>query len=484
MKTLFFICILLSFSCVKKDLYRGDDKNGNGSAVEEDPVEIYSSFIYPWAEEVVGPEAEIIISLEDIPAESLADISLSVPPLKYNKSLLFMVTQDDCKQSAFCKTWAAINGRPITWTGSDRNYYYDIEQLEAEDLPPDIFSFGKTLGSTDGHGNEVRFHFTTTLAPEWDFMSADVNVQPGFNTHYSRFYMKSGLRWNNVREMLNYGTGIAFHDVKANDISNVDELISHIQISQNIVLDSLNGRGIKFMAEPNGNKNYITAAQQHNDIQTITAQTGGLQLIPYRVDSDLTGKVVERVFAASREVKRMVTDQMDAGLHDRKAVYVGLHETDNDFAHLLLWLNEQYGKDGIDSLWFPSQEEYYEYMYYRKHCQLDLIKENNTLKIKIKFPEEKYFYYPSLTLNLPGLSLENVKSVSSNGTVTGLSYGAYKEGVSINLDCRKHLYQQASYYVDKYLSKRNIINLRDANYFVNMLKDSSQKKALVEKITN
>lgn len=175
---------------------------------------------------------------------------------------------------------------------------------------------------------------------------------------------------------------------------------------------------------------------------------------------------------------------MDADLHDRKAVYVGLHETDNDFAHLLLWLNEQYGKDGIDSLWLPSQEEYYEYMYYRKHCQLDLIKENNTLKIKIKFPEEKYFYYPSLTLNLPGLSLENVKSVSSNDTVTGLSYGAYKEGVSINLDCRKHLYQQASYYVDKYLSKRNIINLQDANYFVNMLKDSSQKKALVEKITN
>ena len=476
-----FVSSLLSNSCIKKDLYKGDK---DGIPVAENSTPIYKPFIYPWGEEIVGPEAEITLLLADLPAETLSDISLSIPPLKYNKTLLFMLTQDDCKQAAFCKTWAAINGRPITWTGADRNYYYDIEQFEAGDLPPDVFSFEKTLGSTDGHGNEVRFHFTTTLAPEWDFMSANVNVHPGFKDHYFRFYMQSGLRWNNVREMLNYGTGIAFHDVKANDVSNVDELISHIQISQNIVLDSLNGRGIKFMAEPNGNKNYITAAQQHNDIQTITAQTGGLQLIPYRVDSDLTGKVVERVFAASPEVKRIVRDQMDADLHDRKAVYVGLHETDNDFAHLLLWLNEQYGKDGIDSLWFPSQEEYYEYMYYRKHCQLDLIKENNTLKIKIKFPEEKYFYYPSLTLNLPGLSLENVKSVSSNGTVTGLSYGAYKEGVSINLDCRKHLYQQASYYVDKYLSKRNIINLRDANYFVNMLKDSSQKKALVEKITN
>src|SRR5690606_34157228 len=110
------------------------------------------------------------------------------------------------------------NGRPITsYSGTERNYYYDIEQLEAGDLPPNTYSFGKALGSTDGQGNEVRFHFTTTLAPEWDFMSADVSIRPGFTENYSRFYMKSGLRWSNVREMLNYGTGIAFHDVNTAD---------------------------------------------------------------------------------------------------------------------------------------------------------------------------------------------------------------------------------------------------------------------------
>ncbi|WP_367329707.1 hypothetical protein [Sphingobacterium multivorum] len=56
-----------------------------------------------------------------------------------------------------------------------KEYYYDIERLEADDLPPNSYTLGKTLGSTDGFGNEVLFHFTTTLAPEWDFMDAQTN---------------------------------------------------------------------------------------------------------------------------------------------------------------------------------------------------------------------------------------------------------------------------------------------------------------------
>lgn len=474
------IFVVLFCSCIKKDLYKGEDND----QLTEDPIEIYSSFSYPWVNEVKGPEAEITLYIDGLNTESLNTISLSIPPLKFNKSLLFMLTQDDCKHAAFCKTWAAINGRPVTWTGGERNYYYDIEQFEAGDLPPDTFSLGKTLGSTDGHGNEVRFHFTTTLAPEWDFMSADVLVIPGFNDHYSRFYMKSGLRWNNVREMINYGTGIAFHDVDADDVSNVSDLLSHFQISQNIVLDSLYGRGMKFLAEPNGNKTYITAAQQYDDIKTITAQTGGFKLVPFQVNSDLKDIVLERIFAETPEVKNLVTSQMQTDPAYREAVYVGWHETDNDFVQFMLWLNENYGKDGLDALWFPSHEEYYEYNYYRHHCQTEISKNDGSIKIKIKFPNEKYFYYPSLTLNIAGLPLENVTSVSSNDVVTGLSYGAYKNGVSINLDCRKYLYDQANYYVNKYLSKRNTTNLRDASYFVNMLKDSPQKNELMEKIAN
>lgn len=460
------------------DLYRKEDVD------EKSQIPIYKPYTYPWDQEVSGAEAEIEFVL-NISSTMLEDISLSVPPLKYNKSLLFMLTQDDCMHGAFCKTWAAINGKPITWYGYERNYYYDIEQLEAIDIPPNTYSLGKTLGSTDGHGNEVRFHFTTTLAPEWDFMSADVIVDPGFDSHYSRFYMKSGLRWNNVREMLNYGTGIAFHDVKAADVYNVGELVEHLALAQVITLDSLYGRGIKSLAEPNGNKSYLNAAKQLSDIQTMSAQTGTYKLRPYQTTTDLNKEVLHRVFVNSgNDIKPLVRSQMQHHPEQREAIHYGIHETGNDVVQLLSWLNENYGKDGVDSLWFPSQEEYYEYNYYRHHCQLQLIKGDNTIKIKVKFPHMKYFYYPSLTLNVEGLTLDDVKSVSSNNVVTGLSYGAYKDGVSINIDCRKFLYEQATYYVQKYLDHKNISNLRDANYFINMLKGSAEKEVLLAKIEN
>ncbi|MCE5205376.1 MAG: hypothetical protein LLF80_04625 [Porphyromonadaceae bacterium] len=114
-----------------------------------------------------------------------------------------MLTQDDCKHAAYSTTWAAINGKPLS-----NNYYYGTEQLAAGDLPPDAFNLDKTLGSTDGAGNEVRFVFTTTISPEWDWMDDKTSVNREFNKDYYRFYMKSGLTWNNLSEMLAYDTGI------------------------------------------------------------------------------------------------------------------------------------------------------------------------------------------------------------------------------------------------------------------------------------
>lgn len=77
----------------------------------------------------------------------------------------------------FCRTWAAINGKPIsssipypTPTPTDQNMkhqlYFDIKHLQKGDLPPTIISANQSLGCTDGAGNEVRFAITTTLAPE------------------------------------------------------------------------------------------------------------------------------------------------------------------------------------------------------------------------------------------------------------------------------------------------------------------------------
>ena len=162
---------------------------------------------------------------------------------------------------------------------------------------------------------------------------------------------------------------------------------------------------------------------------------------------------------------------------------MGVHGTGTDWVEFFLWLNDQYGKDGNDSMWFTSLEEYYEYNYYRVHSTIQKIQiDAHTLKIKIDIPTGAYFYYPSITLNLEGISQTDITSITTDNTITGLSWADHKESLMINIDCRKYLLEHATHFIEEYEKNPTFMNKCDALYFVNMLKDSPQKKALLERI--
>ena len=469
---LFFSLIVVS--CVKStDLYEGTP---NGGVTDNTPP-----YIYPFGDESQNTTAEIIIKTDG--TVDLNAITAEIPYLKYNKSWLFMLTQDDCKQAAYSCTWAVINGKPFSNT-----YYYNASQLKVGDLPPDVYTLNKTLGSKDGTGNEVRFSITTTLASEDTLMSDKTNVNLGYKDDYYRFKMKSFLVWENVIEMLNYGDGIAFHDVATPDVYNSDLIKLHYAKSQAIILDKLSGRGCKMLAEPNGNKSYVTAALSYDPIQVMTAQTGTVKLYPFQVkEDDLHKKLLNRTVYQQDEpfyyIKSDIKTQLALNKEAREAINIGVHGTDENWVRFLLWLDETYGKDGDDSVWFPSMEEYYEYNYYRIHGSVvPTVVDNSTLKLTVSLPSGQYFYYPSTTINLKGLAKEHVKSVTSGTSVTGLSYGNYGDGIMLNLDCRKYLVEHATHFVEQYESNKTKSNKNDAIYFVNMLKESDTKAALLKRI--
>lgn len=473
-KIILISLLIVYTSCIDKDVYQGytDDSQNTG----------YVQYLYPYGNEAQNVVAEI--TLETDGEIDMEKINANMPFLKYNKSWLFMLTQDDCKHAAYSTTWAAINGKPLS-----NNYYYSAEQLAAGDLPPDVSSFNKTLGSTDGTGKEVRFAFTTTLAPEWTWMDAETDVNNGFTKNYYRFYMKSGLTWNNVSEMLAYGTGIAFHDVNTEAVNREDSIIKHYMLSQQIILNKLSGRGCKTLAEPNGNKTYVRAALNYDPIQIMTAQNPGAsgpeleRLYPFKVNSDLDKSLLQRAFYDSPyNIITQIGTQLGKDKQEREAIHVGVHGTDITFAKFLLWLNNTYGKDGDDSVWFPSLEEYYEYNYYRTHGAVTKEISGNTIKLKISLPSGQYFYYPAVTVNLSGIKMEQIKSITSDNKVTGLSYTDYEDGLMLNIDCRKYLVEHATYFVEKYEAKFSVSNRNDASYFVDMLKDSEVKSRLQERL--
>lgn len=84
-----------------------------------------------------------------------------------------------------------------------------------------------------------------------------------------------------------YGTAISFHDVNTNAVKNVDSIIMHFAFSQDSILRHLSGRECKFLVEPNGNKIYISAAQEYAPIQIMTAQDQTVRLFPFQVQNDL-----------------------------------------------------------------------------------------------------------------------------------------------------------------------------------------------------
>jgi hypothetical protein len=482
LQQVFLASALLSclISCIDKDVYQGNGDDNQGAEHTR-----YVSYLYPYGSEAQNVVAEITLEID---GEINTDmIKAEMPFLKYNKSWLFMLTQDDCMHAAYSTTWAAINGKPLS---PDPKYYYNAEQLAAGDLPPDVFYLNKTLGSTDGTGNEVRFAFTTTLSAEEDWMDAEIIVNKGFTDNYYRFHMKSGLTWNNVTEMLSYGTGIAFHDVNTEAVTREDSIIKHYTLSQQIILDKLAGRGCKTLAEPNGNKTYVRAALDYAPIQIMTAQNAGgatdpelERLYPFKVNSDLDKGLLQRVFYdSSYDIISQIEAQLRKDKQEREAIHVGIHGTDITFAQFLLWLNNWYGKDGDDSVWVPSLEEYYEYNYYRMYGTITKEVNGNIVTLKISLPSGQYFYYPSVTVNLSGIREEQIQSIKSNDAVTGLSIGNYEEGLMLNIDCREYLVEHATHFVEKYESSRSQSSKNDALYFVNMLKESSVKDELLQRI--
>lgn len=465
-----FLALLLVFgsvvSCVKfpdRDIVIEEE--------ESDKV-----YVYPFALENRFILAEIVIETKDV--ESLEELQFEIPPLKYNKSLLFFLTQDDSKPTSFCATWAAINGKPLT-----KDYFYNLKHLNACVFPTDTHMLGKTLGSTDGAGNEVRFHFTATLARDLNQMKSEVEVKNNRGkTDNTQFTERKALIWEDLREMLNYGVGIAFHDVETTYEDNKDTILMHYALDQNIILDSLAGRGCKALAEPDGNKTYVEAALLYRPIQIMTAQTGTMELYPFKIKNETRGCLFNRGFYNALDFKEPINEQYALPYKERHAVHVGVHETGDDWAEGLLWLNNTYGKDGIDSIWVPSLEEYCEYNYYRLNTSISRTINWDKLILHVKIPMGQYFYMPSITINIKGLKKDNVIDISSNNEISGLSYADYKDGLMINIDCRRYLYQMASYYVEKYEKSDLRTDSLDACYFVGQLKNSQRKKELQTRI--
>ena len=172
------------------------------------------------------------------------------------------------------------------------------------------------------------------------------------------------LVWGNLQEMMNYGVSIAFHDLNLPDEDKTeDKLLAQFPVAQSMIREKLNNRTCKMLAEPNGDKNYIKAALRYDKIRTLCAQSGATKLYPFQENGDIEQVVIERAFYDPPEgsgltnpdmIKAAILKEMKNPKEERAAISIGAHNTDTGWVNFLEWLNDTYGRDGDDSMWFTN----------------------------------------------------------------------------------------------------------------------------------
>lgn len=407
--------------------------------------------------------------VKGLTGEAATNAALTMPVFKYDKKFAYSYTFDDDTVLAYSRGHLFINKK---WQDAEKNFHVGMSKTTGS--YPD-----KTLGYTDGLGIEHRFALGVSIWPDASNQNIDNIMNP--STHKPDKYYPY-LVWDDLRPMLEFGHEIYFHDVNTDGDDSVDGIVKGLRKSQNITLSQLPGHGMKTLAEPNGNHDYVLAGEKFEDVLFMCAQgstpLGLLQNISFAQDIELKNKVQYRRFVESTPDANTLMTDITA-----KATS-GLYQWYHDFSHgpaehqyikdLYVKLNDIYGKDGNDTMIFASLDEIYEYWFIRKYSKIRKEVTSEGVKFSILVPKEQYFRHKEFTIQLNGTYSSSLSAELTKGEVYGFKFGNINNKFSINIDLEKRAYEMADKYSNLYLENQDSEVRDDAVYFINQLKSDLQ----------
>ncbi|WP_294141565.1 Ig-like domain-containing protein [uncultured Sanguibacteroides sp.] len=411
-------------------------------------------------------------------------VQVEFPKLKYNKSMLVSLITDDANASSYCATFAAINDLPVCTED-----FYHAAQAAANDFPQSALPrTGKTLGYTDGAGNERRFAHAIAIWPNVGKngvpnMDTKIVVDQGNTTNKYRF-MQPAMVWDDIKPMLKFGCSVGQHNINADkwDINSISNIMSGYEEDETTCINRLANRGMKIMYRPDGNDNYVEAAKRFDPFLLVLSEGGNAdnQFFPATFAGSLYKKNIHRLFPADiPTLKTYVTGIRNAALEARKWCTVGAHRTNTDWVEWLKWMNDMYGKDGDDSVWFCTPDEFYEYYYIRTNSVIRKSVTGSTLHLDMYIPSGQYFYYPDFSLLLSGITnVSNIVNIVVNDVVKGVSHAINAGKLLLNLNCNSNLLQYAEEFTAKFEGSQDNWDKTNALYFVNQLKPELKESFL------
>ena len=385
------------------------------------------------------------------------NVRIYSPGIKYNKKWIFSYTADDGPVGAYGKILQAVNKKWI-----DNEQFFHLDQTQTTGYVPT-----QTLGYTDGCGIEKRLPIGVSIWP-----NCGNSYNPYFMDKYKPNKYYPYITWEELVPIIDFGGSIYFHNMNEDKWSkNIpSEIISGLEEDQYKTFNKI-GRKMKALMRPDGNNNYITAAESYNDIKLIFAEgSPATDLYPQEA-SNLEKAVGYRKISTDNLTKDSTWIAQIHNLAKPQWCHFFTHKPLQNTIDLLTNVNNLYGKNGLDDVWMASVDEVYEYWYMRKSLKISKNISNNILSIDLEVPIDSNFYHKDLSLIISGVR-ENLNSIRSSNNIYGLST-AYlgEDSMLVNINFNSLLLERAEKYTHLYELKKDEDSKNDALYFINQLTD-------------
>lgn len=399
--------------------------------------------------------------------DDASSIGLSFPALKYDKQFAYSLIVDDCRVDSN-KLFFQINQK---WVDSEK--YQHFGQAHTTGYTPE-----KTLNYSDGFGVEKRFTYGVAIFPTGhndyipDYMGRE-NPLPNYPY----------LTWPQLLHVLKFGNEMHFHDVFDVDTGTVEGILSGITSAQDKTLEKT-GTGIKVMVRPNGNDDYIEASKRHDDIMFMTTEGSNHTVSDLNASTNLLKGIIYR-----RNCDGITSDNFMSRITDNASVPNKwmcdfTHSPSSGMLEGLVFLNDTYGKDGNDTVWFATIDEIYEYWFIRQNAKFRKEISGSNVKFTLFIPRLKYGRHTDFTVQLTDAVYTSGSISLQTDNVYGLSYGVKSGKFLINFNLNAKLPDYAEEFVSRYEATLNDDDKTDAAYFVQQLRTDLQAPFLARLAAN
>lgn len=382
------------------------------------------------------------------------DIGISMPHLKYDKHFAFCFTIDDSYVNGWSKLFKAMNGR---WVDDIEFFHFGLKKTTG-------YQPEHSLCFTDGCGNDRNFTFGEAIWPSWwNEYSPDGFIKDENHSEHSPY-----ISWEELQIMTDLGNAVHWHNVDENkwDKTDVSQLVLGLKEDYDRTMEKI-GYPMKTLAQPDGSKNYLDAAQQSPLVCLTRATTSNIEISLYDSPSLFKKNIFGGYENATIE-RKLVELEKQAASDSPQLLGMLVHRCGQEYVDFFQTIYAKYGKGGSDSIWVTTYDELYEYFERRNAVEFSSTVADGYKVFQVTLPYRENFIYDELSFVITGADSAAVP-VSEN--LVGFSSAQRADGtVLVNCNFSPTLIDRIGNYTNLFNATSVEEYRLDAEYLISLLR--------------